>query len=280
MARNKITEDDYYEMLDAWAVRPTVKYVSKTAGFSERIVSGVVREGVPDLHLPPFPSKNGKPRKPKKFNSKPKPDPQSLRKATVIAHTEAQKHIKKAKEVLSDMESAANKLGKEADTREMEEETTTVVTELEAAAVRAQIEEQKIRNVGERALVADATRRAADEAAMARVSGSNCLSLAAIMSHTIDKLMDGIENGEINLLPKDANLKTLTSLTVAAEKLTSAMERVIKIDKGRAGEPDNVLGIQIGVLLDGCSDDELDHIMKGGALPNRLKLPSDGGDSN
>ena len=283
----KISVDasDYYDIIDAWATNADIKYVARVTGLTESVVRKVVKEGVPTLHLPPLPPPPKKGMKPPRTTSfkgvKPaKPDSKTLRKAAVASHTDALKHVKKAKDVLKELDNKANQLSKEAGRGEIEQEMTTVLSDLEAAALRTQVEEQRIHNIGERALVRDAVARSADEAAMARVSKSNCLNLAAVLSYTVDKLMEGIEDGTINLLPSDVNLKHLTGLTMAVERLTAAMERTIKIEKGRVGEPDKVLGIQIGLLLDGCSDEELEKIMECGQLPTRLKLSSDGGESN
>ena len=58
-------------------------------------------------------------------------------------------------------------------------------------------------------------------------------------------------------LPDTLDVKTLSMMAGAADKLTSAIERAVKIEQRRAGVPEDNLGVKIGVLLEGCTVEEL-----------------------
>jgi hypothetical protein len=106
---------------------------------------------------------------------------------------------------------------------------------------------------------------------------NNCVTIGEIMGHIADKILAGIEAGEI-LLPSVADPKVLASLAISADKLTSAMDRALKIKKGRGGEAEQTAGVQLGMLIDQCSPEELRAIQATGRLPVRFRyLPS--GDS-
>jgi hypothetical protein len=265
--RVELTEDLYNEISKTWKQKQDVAKVADALGLLWSTVNVVVEHGIPDLGLAPLPKSNGKsaPRKTRTKKIKPKIVDSDLQKAAVLANNEAVEHVNKAKAALKEVEQKAKEVGQKVDLEEQQQRADGTMDEIQLATKRANLESKRLANVGQRAITADATKRSAEEAALARRSMDLCLDIGAVMSRTIETLMEGIEAGNIDL-PDKVDLKTLSTLATSADRLTAAIERAIKIEKGRAGEPDTVLGVQIGLLLDMKSDDELDTIIQNGVL--------------
>jgi len=48
------------------------------------------------------------------------------------------------------------------------------------------------------------------------------------------------------------------------------VQRAMEIERKRLGEPEQVLGIQIGMMVDGLTDAELQHVYMTGEIPFRV----------
>jgi hypothetical protein len=278
MAQPELTEHMYNAILLAWLEKPSVAWVSEQLEVPASLVRRLSRNGAPEIGkgpLPPRPIK-GKARDKSTPSTLP-PDPHRVAARTVLARQEATEKIAKIKQQLKEADVDAAAISQHAKEAELEQELDDTFKEIEIARKRADLEEKRIANVEHRAIVADNVSRAAQEAAAATMVMDHCLQIGAIMSHLTGKLLEGIEMGEIEM-PKTVSPKMLGSLTNSADRLTSAVERALKIAKGNAGEPTQVLGVQIGVMLNGCTPEELDYVTRTGQLPARLRLLTGGSD--
>jgi hypothetical protein len=194
----------------------------------------------------------------------------SLTARIVIANQEAEDLVRNLKTRIQKVEDDAKRLGLEADTRGLQQALDGTLEEFALARTRLEWEDAKLRSVSERSIAADGMKRSADEAAVARQTLHNIMTLGTIMGFIADKILQKVLAGNIEI-PDMVSPKLLASLAHSADRLTSATETAIKIEHGRAGEPEAVLGVQIGVLLDGCSDEELVHVKMTGQLPRRLR---------
>jgi len=81
--------------------------------------------------------------------------------------------------------------------------------------------------------------------------------------------LEKIENGDFKL-GASVTLADFANLAKVIEKVGVSVERAMRVARLHAGEPDAVLGIQVGALLTPCSLDELAEIQRTGALPARI----------
>ncbi len=277
----ELTEDLYQEALALWLEKPTIAYVSRELGVSRGQVKRLVEEGLPDLDLPPFPQSGKRRGRPPKARAAPRPakgsiDPSSREAAAkrVLVEEEARQHVAEVKRRLREAEERSKELQERVEDEDVREECAESEAALAEARKRLELEERQIAQVEKKTIAADAVQRSAEEASIARQGMRNVLNMGALMSHITDRILEGVEQGRIEI-PDKLDYRVLSSLAASADKLTSAMERAIKIERGRAGEPDSVVGVKIGVLLERCSDEELESMLESGKLPGRLSSAGD-----
>ena len=115
----------------------------------------------------------------------------------------------------------------------------------------------------------EAAKQAAEEALAARATMSNAIKIMRMNQAITEKLLEQIDRGDIPI-PEDVTPKLLFQLTKSMDTAAAIVQKAIDIERTRIGEPDQVLGIQIGVLLEACSEDELSRVMLTGEIPRRL----------
>jgi hypothetical protein len=270
-------------MLACWLEKPTITYVSEELELPTKLVKQVRDSGVPELDLKPFPPsqavREGKkrPARPKDEEDKPDDGNGQYEALRLLTHEEVQQHIEAAKKKLISFSTRAIELGQEADLAEAKEEIDGTLATLDETERQLDVEEKRLANVEQRAIVSDNVRKSAEEAAVARQQMNMCINMGAIFSHFIDTMMVAIERGDMPL-PAVLDPRMLSTIVSSLERLTAATERAVKIDKGRAGEQENKLGALIGMMLDGCTDEELILVGKTGAIPKRLRAVSSDSD--
>jgi hypothetical protein len=244
------------------------------------MVSSIVKEGIPSLGLAPLSDINSGTSVHKRKGTVPaqKVNAKLLQKQVVLVQQEAEQHAAVIRKKLEDIEDQAHRAGAEIDLKETKQHLDGTLAELDATEQRVKLDIQRTDEVEHKAIVVDNTRRSATEAVAARQALGIAVNMGAIMGHVTDRVLAAIEEGEMEL-PDTLDIKTLSMMASSADKLTSALERAIKIEKGKAGEPEKNLGVQIGILLDGCTVEELDVIAEHGGLPTRMRVLV-GGDGN
>jgi len=277
-SRIPITKELYAAVLATWLERASIQHVCDVLELPRSMVKTMADEGVPQLGLAPLrekkaPKQNSRKSSAKRKSKVHKGTEMDLAARTVIATQEAEQHIGAIKAQINELLEEARRTGAKTDVAELEQEVNGTLATLEEAKMRAELEEQRIANVEHRAIVADNTSKSATEAAAARMTLKHCMTLGAIYGHIAERTLDMIENGQLEM-PKTLTPKTVASLAGSLDKLTSATERAVAMEKGRAGEPEKILGVQIGILLDACTPDELDIVAETGHLPQRLKMIS------
>lgn len=111
--------------------------------------------------------------------------------------------------------------------------------------------------------------RAADEASAARAVLRASLRIAQSLAITAEKTLKLVESGKITL-EGELTIDHLLRLTRAVEGANNAVHRAMQIDRLRTGQPETVLGLQVGLMLDGLSDEELVRVRADEKLPARL----------
>lgn len=285
------TADLYNAILAAWLETPSVRSVAHTLDLPRAFIASVRAKGMPELGLPPLPDDGTKIPKP---GDQSKPTVMAPRKIKsggqngadmtlqaeiVVARQEAEKYASQVRTWLDEIEARAERMGVKADVAEARGAIDGTLAELEAAEVRVRLQQDRLATVSETAVQVDVIRRTADEAVAAHSMLRNCVTIGEIMGHIADKILEGIEKHGVTL-PAAADPKVLASLAVSADKLTSAMDRALKIKKGRGGEAEQSAGMQLGILIEQCTPEELHVVQTTGRLPLRFRfLPSgdDGG---
>lgn len=272
--RKEVTldEDSYNAALVAWLQKPTASNVVFETGLSRKQVKQLIEEGIPELRFAPLPGadSSSKGRSKRKQAAMPTATVESA-KAHLIARESADQHVTAMKHRLRELEGDAASLGQAADLAESRERLDQKSLALTQAEKQLDIEARRIANVTDRQVASDHIKRVATEESLARLSMRNALNVGAALELMTEKLLEGVENGSISL-PKVLDVKTLSTLATSVDKLTSATERAIKIEKGKAGEVEDRMGIQIGILLSGCSEEELDGVIANqGELPERIR---------
>lgn len=114
----------------------------------------------------------------------------------------------------------------------------------------------------------EAARQAAEEAMAARLAMKSAIQSTQLAHRYAEKvlgLLDGVE-----LSVEDVTPKLIYQLVRTMESSNATLEKAIKIEQMQMGKPEQIMGIQIGVLLERCNNDELEIIISTGALPGRI----------
>lgn len=116
----------------------------------------------------------------------------------------------------------------------------------------------------------EAARQAAEEAMAARISMDAALKASRLAQGYAAKVLERLEQDPEAMIPDDITPKVVLQLCTSLEKSATVVEKAMKIEQMRAGKPEAVLGVEIGILIDRCSDDELEIVATSGELPARI----------
>ena len=116
----------------------------------------------------------------------------------------------------------------------------------------------------------EAARQAAEEAMAARISMDAALKAARLAQGYAAKVLDRLEANPDAMIPDDITPKVVLQLCTSLEKSATVVEKAMKVEQMRAGKPEAILGVEIGILIDRCSDDELELVAESGELPARI----------
>lgn len=263
----------YNEALVAWLAKPSVSHVVFETGLSRVQVKQLVESGIPEIGcapLPPAGKSRKSPRKSKPVKA-PLPTDHDTAAQHYLARTAASQQITEMKQRLALLEDDGTAVAQAAGIAEAREELAQTSKQLDIAEKRLGNEAKRIANVEERVIAADNIEQAATEAALARSAMRNVMNIGAALEHLTEKLLEAVAEGKCTI-PEELDAKTISTLATAIDKLTTATERAIKIDKGRSGESEDNLGLQIGILLNACTPIEIQQVIDNhGELPERIR---------
>lgn len=269
------TLDDvaYNEALVAWLEQPRVSHVVFETGLSRSQVKQLVDEGIPELDCAPLPPA-GQSRKSSK-KSKPVqaslPTDHDTAAQHHLAREAASQQITAMKQRLALLAGDGSSISQAASIAEAREELDKTSQQLDLAEKRLDNEAKRIANVEERTIAAGNIEQAATEAAIARSAMRNVMNIGAALEMLTEKLLEAVADGKCTI-PETLDAKTISTLATSIDKLTTATERAIKIDKGRSGESEDNLGLQIGILLNACTPAEIQQTIDNkGELPERIR---------
>lgn len=273
--KNKRALDDvaYNEALVAWLEQPRVSHVVFETGLTRSQVKQLVETGIPELDCAPLPpnAQSRKSTKKSKASKAPLPTNHDTAAAHHLAREAASQQIAETKARLALLDDGATAVAQAASVAEAREELDQTAKQLDIAEKRLENDAKRIANVEERAIAANNIEQAATEAALARSGMRNVMNIGAALEHLTEKLLDAVAEGKCTI-PETLDAKTISTLATSIDKLTTATERAIKIDKGRSGESEENLGLQIGILLNACTAEEIQQTIDNkGELPERIR---------
>lgn len=115
----------------------------------------------------------------------------------------------------------------------------------------------------------EAARQAAEEAMAARLSMESAMTTMKANLAMATELLAKLERNEIGL-KGDITPRILLQLTKSMDAATQIVHRAMDIERKRLGEPEQVLGIQIGMMLETLTEVELRQIYETGEIPFRI----------
>lgn len=117
------------------------------------------------------------------------------------------------------------------------------------------------------------TSRTAKEAAASQALLTGAMKSADIFLNYTNTLLDRLTNGQSEYeIPEQVTLRHIELLAKAASTLSSAVNTASQVSRRTAGEPERNLSLEISVLVNQLSDDELHNYLKTNQLPQSLRL--------
>lgn len=278
------TAEQYEAMRAAWAENPSIMHIVRKFDLGKEVARRVIMRGLPELDLPPFPmlAKEGAGRPIHGKDPAISPPVRAVMEQAVTAAAvkRADRDVAQARKTLKRIEREERAL-RDRLARAAETGDSAALSDLRAAYGRYRETAMTLREVGAKSIVADNVRRSGEEAAAARISLRSAVQIAALVGHMSERLIEGLETGTVQI-PLDLDSATIGRLASAADAATGAVERALRLERVRQGEPERIIGVQIGALLDKCSDDELDYVKRTGRLPSRVVavVQNEPGDGN
>lgn len=122
------------------------------------------------------------------------------------------------------------------------------------------------------------TERATQEAAAAQrlLGASNDMGI--IMGGLIKQYAELASQGKFEM-PETLTRSAIKDLAWAADVHSKTVERAVKLMRLTAGEPTEVLGVQIGIMLEQCTPEEINDALAKGQIPKRLRARVLAGDA-
>lgn len=115
----------------------------------------------------------------------------------------------------------------------------------------------------------EAARMAAEQAMAARITMDTALRSMRLSQALAIELMTKLESGQVTL-PEEVTPRVIKQITASLDASAALVKKAIEIERLRAGEPEAALGIQIGILLERCTEEELSTVAISGQLPSRM----------
>lgn len=269
-----ISARQYDELRKHWEETHSLAQVAERSGISYKVLRRIASKGLPDLGLPPLIGPDEvRPRpQPRAASSNPRPPLKSgaerlAEVAEVEATREAERLEAEVRQRISDYQAESRKLNAEIDDYRRRGVDEGALKELRAAFDRLAVSDQSLQRVTQEVVAADQTRKSAEEAAAARMTMRTAVTSAAIVGHLAEHILKAIEEGRMEL-PTELSPRLVGLLAKAADVSSSAVEKAMAIARKREGKPDKVLGISL--IVNDCSDEELQYIAETGQLPPRL----------
>lgn len=116
------------------------------------------------------------------------------------------------------------------------------------------------------------TDRVAKEAAAAQGMLNAAMSSTNLFSRYLEEVNNTVLSGNAEFaLPAKITLEHLTKLAQAADKLASSLDRAVRLSRLTAGEPESNIAMEVSLLVNRLTTEELRIYVDTGHLPPRLR---------
>ena len=271
--KSKVTPELYATIVAAWLQNPSPVAIAKQLGCSRRLVERLAAEGAPELGLGPLPAVDASVQP-----SDHPPDPTgggSLAARIALTQKEAEQYLAGVQQRIAELEREAERAGVDAGVQDLQQRVGGTLERIEHAKQRVELDSRRLAVVEQRALVADATQKSADEVVAARMILQHTLTAGAIFGHLANRILGMIEQDRFDL-PEMVSQRMIGSLMGSIERLANATDKAIKIEERHANAGEEQVTISpMHALLQQCTPDELEFVRQTGRLPQRLRFSDD-----
>lgn len=124
------------------------------------------------------------------------------------------------------------------------------------------------------------TDRATREAAAAQSLLSSAMSASQVILEYVNKVFEKAQIPGAMEAPDIVTGGTLETLSKTVNNMTKAVDSAVRLSRLTAGEPESNLGVEVTVMINKMSDDELQWFLEHQQLPPRLRIGGGGPPSN
>ena len=105
--------------------------------------------------------------------------------------------------------------------------------------------------------------------ASADVLMRSATAMGQMLEQCTNQILGRMQNGE-GLLDEEISLEMISRLVRANNTCSELLRRSLELQEHEQNKPHESDGVRIGMLLDRCTNEELEHIAETGELPARL----------
>ena len=114
----------------------------------------------------------------------------------------------------------------------------------------------------------EVVRRKAEEAMAARAALDVSLRACIAITQFSDRVFKLWDEGKIQI--DKVTPREISMLARATASVVGAVKEAVDIQRRAAGEPTELIGVRLGVLMQDCTPEELEYVQQSGKLPARL----------
>ena len=236
-----IDPEQWQDMLMVYRQQGTEAALCREFQVSRRIATRAVNEGWPAQSLPPFREllKNAKPRK--KVSRKPSAEAKPVIPPGLVA-------------------AAPPKTP-----------TQALLPQPTFGALAPSAEEDGLQRMAWEDVLGDPStlQHAGKEALASRLAMNGAMQSAQLTQGYATTLLRSLENGTVPM-PEDITPQLIQKLVRSIESYNKVIREAIRIGRMQSGTIEDNSGAQLGAILDGCTDEELEFVLVEGILPARL----------
>ena len=143
----------------------------------------------------------------------------------------------------------------------------TIISE-DAVAVTRVLAKYRAQFAADPELRDETVRRKAEEALAARAALDVSLRACVAITEFSNRVFQLWDAGKIQI--DKVTPREISMLARATASVVGAVKEAVDIQRRAAGEPTELIGVKLGVLMQDCTPDELEYIQQSGKLPARL----------
>ena len=289
-----VTEDLWQEVVSAWLEKPSVSYVATEVGIPKALARRLIHSGASDLGHSPLIADassnsartNGKRKRRMaigietvKGTSRPSRTQQAR---AVIAQQEAEQYTATVKDRLEELQAEASDEAVASVLERAIQDVDGTKEGLDQAERRVALERRRTAAVTDAAIHSDRAQASAMALSTVRMLTEQCQAMNTVFSKVAQDMLTKVAGGKLTL-PESLTTSDLGKFVASLDKLATATEKALRLqadlmggDAGGDGEfgddkPADEIRQKVSVLLEDATEEEVETILKTGALPPRLR---------